>query len=134
MNAPDTIPYVSLRDIVVPTLDGYALRFVAGEPIQVPNFKNTIAAVAAAGCVPADEVKVRVKTSTIEEVSETAMLARADEVVAAIGALVAEGSAINFNRAGQPQVRSLEKILGYDITPAERDAAWKTFQAQKNAE
>ena len=134
MSTSKTIPYVSLRDIVVPTLDGFAIRFIAGEPVQVPNYKNTIAAVQAAGCVPADDVKVRVKTSTIEEASEADQAKRASEVVAAIGVLVAEGNPIDFNRSGSPQVRSLEKILGYDISNAERDSAWKTYKAEQNAE
>lgn len=133
MSVEKTIPYVSLRDIVVPTLDGYALRFESGVPTQVPNFKHTIAAVQAAGCVPADEVKVRVKSTTVEEATEAEQNARRDQILVAIGVLKEKGDPIDFNRTGSPQVRSLEAITGFkDISNAERDKAWKAFQASEN--
>ncbi len=40
----------------------------------------------------------------------------------------------DVNRDGTPSVPALEKHLGYDITAAERDAAWDAFVAAKEAE
>lgn len=132
MSVEKTIPYVSLREIVVTSLDGYSLRFEPGVPVNVPNFKHTIGAVQAAGCVPADEVQVRIKTSTVEEASEAEQAARQAQIIAAIGVLVDKKDPIDFNRSGSPQVRSIETIVGFDISNTERDKAWKAYQASKN--
>ena len=132
MSVEKTIPYVSLREIVVTSLDGYSLRFEPGVPVNVPNFKHTIGAVQAAGCVPADEVQVRIKTSTVEEASEAEQAARQAQIIAAIGVLVDKKDPIDFNRSGSPQVRSIETIVGFDISNMERDKAWKAYQASKN--
>ena len=135
MSVQNTIPYISLRDIVVATTDGYALRFVAGEPTEVPNYKTVIQAVKSAGCMPVEEIGARViatKTKTIDEVSAEEAAGRADAIQLAIGAIVDGGQPIDFNRAGAPQTRSLEKLTGFEkISNAERDAAWKTYQANK---
>jgi hypothetical protein len=42
--------------------------------------------------------------------------------------LIEEANPMDFSRDGTPKVRSIERILGYDITAAERDSAWATFQ------
>lgn len=130
-----SIPYLSLRDIVVATTEGYAIRFVAGQPVDVPNYKNVIQAVQSAGCMPVEEVGARVvatKTKTIEEVSDAEAASRADAIQLAISAIVDGGQPIDFNRAGAPQTRSLEKLTGFEkISNAERDKAWKTYQENK---
>ena len=38
-----------------------------------------------------------------------------------------------FTKAGPPRVKVLEKLLGYDITEAERDAAWALILERKAA-
>jgi hypothetical protein len=35
-----------------------------------------------------------------------------------------EGDEKNFTSMGDPKVKPIERVLGYDITAAERDAAW----------
>ena len=37
----------------------------------------------------------------------------------------------HWTKAGKPRVRALEEHLGYDITAADRDFAWKTVQAEQ---
>lgn len=135
MSVQKTIPYISLRDIVVATTDGYALRFTAGVPTEVPNYKGVITAVQAAGCMPVEEVGARVvatKTRTIEDVTDEEAAKRADALQLAIGVIMERNDPIDFNRAGAPQTRSLEQITGFEkISNAERDKAWKAYQASK---
>lgn len=49
------------------------------------------------------------------------------EIAAGIGALDAENEE-HFTAGSKPAVAVLEKILGYDITAEERDAAWAGMQ------
>lgn len=135
MSVQQTVKYISLRDIVVPTTEGYAIRFIANEPVEVPNFKRVIAAVNAAGCIPFEEAmgleKVRVKT--IEQVKNEEISERQAMIIAAIGELKERDNPIDFNRAGAPQTRSLEAVTGLDkISNAERDKAWDTYRANQS--
>lgn len=137
MSVKQTVPYISLKDQVVATLDGYALRFVAGEVVDVPNFKNVIAAVQAAGCVPAEEVGAQVrdkitKTKTVEEHNAETAEERSAKIQMAILAIVHDSEPANFTRNGSPQTRALEQIAGIEnIKNAERDAEWKKYLATK---
>ena len=54
---------------------------------------------------------------------------KGDPIVAAIRKLDIHVST-NWLKSGKPSVRALEKMLGYDITSAERDKAWQAVQAQ----
>ena len=49
-------------------------------------------------------------------------------IVHAIG--VIDGNAEDFTKAGPPRVRSLKRVLGFDVTAAQRDAAWDAYQAR----
>ena len=50
-----------------------------------------------------------------------------EEIVDAIGKLE-DGNAEHWTKGGKPEVRALEAVLNYDITAAERDAAWDAYQ------
>ena len=55
-----------------------------------------------------------------------------EEIVTAISRLEA-GNIDHWTKSGKPEVRALEAALGYDISAAERDAAWAACQANKAA-
>ena len=44
-----------------------------------------------------------------------------------IGGAIAMLSESDYSQSGKPKVKAIEKILGYDITAAERDAAWSAM-------
>lgn len=135
MSVQKTVPYISLRDIVVATLEGYAIRFVASMPTDVPNHRGVIAAVQAAGCVPFRDGDDKIKpiSRTIEHANEDEVAARKEALYLAIQTILDRDNPVDFNRAGAPQTRSLETITGFDkISNAERDAAWKAFKASQN--
>lgn len=133
MSVQQTVKYISLRDIVVPTTEGYAIRFTANEPVEVPNFKRVIAAVNAAGCIPFEEAmglgKIQVKS--IEQVKNEEISERQAMIIDGIGKLKDRDNPIDFNRSGAPQTRSLEAVTGLEkISNAERDKAWEVFKAR----
>lgn len=134
MSVQKTVKYISMRDIVVATTEGYSIRFIANEPSDVPNYKRVIAAVGAAGCIPYEEAmgleKVRVKT--IEQAKNDETSERLAMIIDGIGQLKERDNPIDFNRAGAPQTRSLEAVTGLDkISNAERDKAWDVFRARE---
>lgn len=137
MSVQQTVPYISLKDQVVATTDGYALRFIAGEVTDVPNFRGVIKAVQAAGCVPAEEVGAQVlnkvkKAGTVEDHKEQETADRSALIQQAIIAIIDRGEPSDFTRNGSPQTRSLEQLTGLEsIKNAERDAEWKKYQASK---
>ena len=47
----------------------------------------------------------------------------------AISTLIDAGRASDFTKSGKPRVRAIEKLLGYDITAAQRNAAWARIKA-----
>ncbi|GAB4373804.1 MAG: hypothetical protein Kow00114_35950 [Kiloniellaceae bacterium] len=53
-----------------------------------------------------------------------------DDLTAAIAAAIGKLAEGDFGKDGVPNVKPLEKALGYDVTAAERDAGWAAFQAQ----
>lgn len=54
-------------------------------------------------------------------------------IVHAIGVL--DGNAEAFTKSGKPRVKAIERLLGTDISAAQRDAGWKAYRAgEKPAE
>lgn len=49
-----------------------------------------------------------------------------ERLVHAIG--VIDGNPADFTKSGKPRVKSLERVLGLDISAADRDQAWKTYK------
>ena len=54
---------------------------------------------------------------------------RANLIIEAIGQIDPEQRE-NFTEAGAPKVLALEAVINFDITEAERDAAWAFFKAE----
>lgn len=108
---------VSQKRISVPSLNGSVIVFFPGQPMEVDE--RDVRACKDRGCIPAD---------TVESVSQT--LDRADEITSAIQLLLDEGDETNFTSMGDPKVKPIERILGYDITAEERDTAWEMFQGE----
>ena len=99
-------------------LNGIAIRMDAG--IEQDVRESLVEAALAKGCT---KVGARIRAT-----SKPIKTPQTDPVLDAITLLVEEGNTKDFGRDGTPKVRSVEKILGYDISAADRDAAWDIFQ------
>jgi hypothetical protein len=108
---------VSTKRITVPSLSGAIILFNPGQPIEVDECD--VPACKDRGCIPADKVQAVVET-----------LDRNEEIAAAIQTLLDEGDEKNFTSMGDPKVKPIERVLGYDITAAERDAAWALISGE----
>ena len=71
------------------------------------------------------------------EVVVEAEATREEQIVEGVKAMMAEdpekGQAALWTKAGKPEVKAIEKMVGFDITAAERDAAWDAAIAEAAA-
>ena len=73
-------------------------------------------------------VEMEVRESLVESALALGEAPKSSNTLDAMALLIEEANPMDFSRDGTPKVRSIERILGYDITAAERDSAWATFQ------
>ncbi len=114
---------ISDKAIHVSSLSGQAVWFEAGVEREVPP--PLVDECIAMGAYPVGEKKPTQKPAVEAiEVDEVSSEDRTMEIITAIEQLVEEGDTKAFSKTGDPKVRRLEKILGYDITSEQRDIAW----------
>ena len=99
-------------------LNGIAIRMEAG--IEQDVRESLVEAALALGCTKVG-ARIRATSKPIKDL-------QTNPVVDAVTLLVEEANPKDFGRDGTPKVRSVERILGYDISAADRDVAWNTFQ------
>jgi hypothetical protein len=99
-------------------LNGVAIRMEAGVEMEVRE--SLVESALASGCTKVG-APIRAKSKVVEA-------PKSSNTLDAMALLIEEANPMDFSRDGTPKVRSIERILGYDITAAERDSAWATFQ------
>ena len=114
---------ISDKAMHVSSLTGQSAWFEAGVAREVPP--PLVDECIAMGAYPVGEKKPTQKPAVEAiEVDEVSSEDRTMEIITAIEQLVEQGDIKAFSKTGDPKVRSLEKILGYDITSEQRDIAW----------
>ncbi len=114
---------ISLNTKMV-AMNGCAVLMEANIATDVPT--RLVDAAIASGCIPADSY-TPTKAVVVEVEEEDS---RGDAITDAINTLVGLADPADFGKDGTPKVRAVEKILGYDISAAERDAAWDNFHKE----
>lgn len=109
------------RDRVVPTVHGHVFAFKKGEPLSVPYSCWEI--VQAAGAVPVAELPDSKPPSGDAPVGEERELL----IMAAFEQLVASGDRNAFTAGGLPNIKALERAVGFDVDSNERDDLWAKF-------
>ena len=112
----DTTTYYCLVRISYDRADDYA----PGEAIDLPD--RDAAALLAAGAISPD-APVQIQDAALG-------LTGIDAILDAIDALIPT-SETAWTKDGKPQVVALERALGYDISAADRDAAWDKHQDRR---
>ena len=91
--------------------------YLPGEPVELT--KETAAPLLADGVVIAGAAKPQ-----------------GDELHAAIQDAIGRldpADSTKWTKGGKPDVKALEKLLGFDITAAERDSAWAAVELRRQA-
>lgn len=116
-----TEKYVSPVTQMIPK-NGKAVRMVAGLPRTLPEDLVPVAlarGVKLYGDKPATEASPKAED-------------RVPQVVEAIKALIASGDPKAFSeRTGEPNLTALRKQAGFQVTDAERDAAWEQVKNEE---
>lgn len=115
---------ISAVDRVIATTYGHALGFKKGEPLNVPT--ALVAMVMEKGCYPADGEEAAVAAATAEPAPRAVPNdpeVRLAAIIEAINKLAAEGK-LTFSAGNKPRKDTVGNAVGWEISAAERDAAW----------
>ena len=127
------MPYFTLNRDWVLSGFGHVINFYKGEETWVPPLLASSAVAIGAQAVdgvnpdplppesPAEELVSLDERDTLIFAAFEQILARADQ----------EAYREDFNAQGQPNVKVIEKIVGFDITAKERNELWLKFQAKQ---
>lgn len=121
--------YVLSRDYALRSTRGHMLNFVKGQPTWVPP--EVVKEAIAIGAEPVDGERPDVLPPEVVVKEAPSGQEREDLIVEAIREVVTENDSKNFTAAGEPHVKVLEKILGFDIDAGERLAAWRRFKSEE---
>ncbi len=76
------------------------------------------------------EAELEAVHKDLEENIDDIEMNRGDSIALAIAQMVDSRDADQFNKGGEPNVKVIEAIVGFDITSAERDEAWTAYLEQ----
>jgi len=124
--APKQFLFVSQRDIVVTSTQGYSIEFKKGEPTHVPRAMHK--EVLDKGIVAVDAADAA--AVTVEAAPPAVLVApedgdaRKEKIVEAIRATVKRNSSKDFTAAGVPTAGAVSALTGWRAEPSEIRAAW----------
>ena len=109
----------------VATRSGHAIEFIKGVPTHVP--KECWREVQAQGAVPEDQEVMHAppKPTKGEQVDDP--VERRERIFAAFTTMVEANRRGDFGASGVPHHKALEKVVGFEVDPKERDELWVEF-------
>jgi len=110
---------------------GHHIRFEKNEPVSIPAVLVGEAKRWGAELVEGEKMP---DVQPEKGVEATDGIQRKADIMGAIEQLVATNSSDDFGGNGRPHVKSVERVLGYNIEAAERDTIWVQYQNEENAE
>lgn len=115
--------YVSNRDVTVSTTTGHVIQFKKNVPIYVPEPVRQI--LPGYGILPIEgEIEVGGEKVEVKPPPPTG-LRRDEQIYQAIKQLIGSNNPDDFTAGGIPSKKAIEKITGFEVNVAERNAAWK---------
>lgn len=116
------------RDKVHSSVYGHTVEFKKDQPVYVPPVPALIDEVMLFGAESVDgEFAVAEQADLVEKppVGDD----RAVLIAAAIEQIVEKNDSDDFTGSGVPTTKSIEAIVKFDLSAAERDAAWDAYKA-----
>lgn len=121
--------FIMQKDRVVGGNTGHFIRFIKGQPTEVP--REMWSEVQAAGAVPESELPDD-EPKAVKAVHDPAE--REAMFFAAFDELIDRNARGDFTASGLPNAKILEKMLGFQVVNVERDAMWEKHLASKREE
>lgn len=121
------------RDYILRSRSGYALAFVANEPVRVPH--PVIDEAIAIGAVFVDTSDQKILVDEKPEVKTPDLgFEREQKLYDAMHKIAAENDPDKFTPGGKPKLKVLEEMLGYEVDRKEANDTWiKVMQSIANA-
>jgi hypothetical protein len=125
-----TVEIKMLRDRVVSSTKGHTVRFEANVPKHVPI--AILEDCLQVGGVPTSETAVNeIKDEPVAKVAPQGG-DRSAKILAKIMEMVGRNQREDFTAAGKPDIRVMERELGFKIDSRERDEIWAEVEAETN--
>jgi hypothetical protein len=118
------------QEIRVATLSGAVVLFEPGVEREVSDEIGLLALQQGAKQVDAAPVAPAPKAVVINDVPEVEALepvVTIDDVITGVEKLVELGDPDDFKADGTPKASALNRVVGRNVSPEEREAAWEAF-------
>ncbi|NDE00597.1 MAG: hypothetical protein EBZ91_02325 [Gammaproteobacteria bacterium] len=118
---------VSDKEIRVATLSGAVVLFFPGEDREVSDEIGLIALQLGArqvGSEPKAAPPVSKENPNVDEIEEVKSL---DDVMTGIEKLCEVGDPEDFKADGTPKASAINRVVGRNVSPEDREAAWDLF-------
>ena len=125
------------RKHVLATTKGHMIRFEKDEPTFVPPICVPDAVAIGASPVEGQKMPDLIQDEAVVNVGPVDPTEREKEMQSAIDKLVRANARKDFTAAGLPSTDAMTRVLGYDVSAAERNTAWQLYsnlKAQAEAE
>lgn len=123
--------YVLHRSYTLATSKGHRIRFEKGKPVSIPP--ACVPDALAIGAVPEDGSPPDVIEDSKAPAVQADPAARASDVLEAIKLICERNQRADFSAAGAPKEAAVAKLVGYEVSKAERDAAWQAYHDMREA-
>ena len=122
--------FISLRDVRLSSKTGHVALMTANVARTLPQELHMEARTN--GCVPVTEAKVIADSQEKQEPTEEQKRIsqdRANDIKSAIELLIASNDPAHFNAHNKPKVKSVEEIVGYDVSAPEVREVFNAMKA-----
>lgn len=123
-----TVTMMSLRTFTLRSTSGHCVHFEKQKPKEVPG--HLVKECMAQGCAPVDDLDLP-DDDEVTKVEKTIPqgLDREELIQAALENIIRENDRDDFTSAGQPNIKRLEKRLGFDVSKQEIIPMWDELRA-----
>jgi len=136
---PKQYLFVSNRDIVIVSTQGYAIGFEKGVPMHVPRAMHS--EVMEKGAIPCDQAGTTLDSSKVEHepalkllVAPEDALERADAIAPVLAAIAERNNSKDFTAGGVPTAGAVSAVLGWKAEPIEIRPVWQKYKQSVNAQ
>ncbi len=118
---------VSDKEIRVATLSGAAVLFFPGEEREVSDEIGVLALQFGARQVGFETKQEPAPLKDNPQIDEIEEVKNLDDVVTGIEKLCEEGDPEDFKADGTPKASAINRVVGRNVSPEDREAAWGLF-------
>lgn len=111
------------RNYVHASLMGHAIRFVKGQPVNVPN--SVVREIVAIGGLRADGEDAIPEPEKVIDATPVNPLDREDAILIAFEALMDKNARDDFTGTGMPKLAAVTREAGFRVDKTELNKAWQ---------